>query len=64
MENVLFESIVRTCCGTDTDDIHSGKAEGNFWAENELFEQVLMEANIQVKPAHELEIKPSFLHIV
>jgi len=64
MYNAIFESIVRTCCGADTDDIHSGEAEGNFWAENELFEQVLMEANIQVKPVHKLEIKPSFLRIV
>ena len=43
MRNRLFDSILRTC-GADTDDIHSGEAEGNFWAENELFEAVLREA--------------------
>jgi len=63
MYNAIFESIVRTC-SADTDDIHSGEAEGNFWSENQLFEQVLMEANIQVKPTQKLEIKPSFLRIV
>jgi len=52
MYNAIFESIVRTC-GADTDDNHSGEAEGNFWAENELFECVLKEAHLQEsKPAY------------
>jgi hypothetical protein len=43
MYNALFESIIRTS-GADTDDIHSGDAEGNFWTENQLFEAILREA--------------------
>jgi len=46
MRNRLFDSILRTS-GADTDDIHSGEAEGNFWAENELFESVLRESHLQ-----------------
>ena len=46
MRNRLFDSIIQTS-GADTDDIHSGEAEGNFWAENELFEAVLREAHLQ-----------------
>ena len=42
MRNRLFDSIIQTS-GADTDDIHSGEAEGNFWAENQLFECVLRE---------------------
>jgi len=45
MRNRLFDSIIQTS-DADTDDIHSGEAEGNFWAENELFEAVLYEANL------------------
>ena len=46
MRNRLFDSIIQTS-GADTDDIHSGEAEGNFWIENELFESVLREAHLQ-----------------
>jgi hypothetical protein len=46
MYNALFESVIRTSCA-DTDDIYSGEAEDNFWAENQLFEWVLREAHLQ-----------------
>jgi hypothetical protein len=46
MYNALFESIIRTS-GADTDDIHSGEAEGNLWAENQLFEQIFKEAHLR-----------------
>jgi len=54
MRNRLFDSIIQTS-GADTDDIHSGEAEGNFWAENELFEAVLREAIIEVSIDEEKE---------
>jgi len=50
MRNRLFDSIIQTS-GADTDDIHSGEAEGNFWAENPLFEAVLREMSILNKEA-------------
>jgi len=42
MHSILFESIIRTS-GADTDDIHSGEADSNFWAETPLFERILKE---------------------
>jgi len=43
MQNQIFESVIRTS-GADTDDIHSGEAESNFWAPNPFFEAILKEA--------------------
>jgi len=65
MYNALFEGVIRTS-GADTDDIHSGEAESNFWASGceigQIFEQIFREASnslwLEIKKKLRENIKP------